>query len=118
MAVASGAGSGSDGAGGRLPYRSGMIVLAMGLGALLCGFLVQGSLHLDGNATLQLPRAVQRILARGGFSLSADGEVANPQLLLIGLGVTLLLVGAAQILNDRMHHETKRAVSPPNTDRG
>lgn len=97
--------------GNRLPYRTGMIVSALGLGALICGFVVRGALRLDGTAALELPRFLQGILARGGFSLSTDTEIPEPQLLFLGLGVTLLLVGAALLLNDWLHREAFHAAT-------
>ena len=92
--------------GGRLPYRSGMIVSAVGIGIALCGFAVKGVLRFDTDTSFHVPRFLQGWLASGGLRIIADAELSDPRLLFAGIGLTFLLVGAAQLVNDFMNRQT------------
>ncbi len=89
----------------RLPYRAGMISSAMGLGVLLIGMAARGALHFDGAAQITAPDFWPDWLVKGGLRIVADGEFSDPRLLFASIGVTLLLIGAVQIINDLMHRD-------------
>ncbi len=89
----------------RLPYRAGMICSAMGLGVLLIGLAAKGALQFDGSAQITAPDFWPDWLVKGGLRIVADGEFSDPRLLFASVGVTLLLIGAVQIINDLMHRD-------------
>lgn len=93
---------GADGAATRrrMPYRSGMMLSAIGIGIAVCGLAFRGALRLDGDASFGVPRVLQDWFVTGGLRVIADTELHDPRLLFAGVGLTFLLVGAVQLLND------------------
>lgn len=66
----------------RLPYRSGMVMLAVGIGVVVFGF------------------AFGRVLEAGG-----DPEFYVPKAIFGAGGVIVLLIGIALLINDRMNRD-------------
>jgi len=68
--------------GARMPYRSGMVTAAVGLGLVIFGFALGGALQQGGENEYYIPRAV--------FG---------------GAGGLVLLIGIALLVNDRMNYK-------------
>jgi hypothetical protein len=67
--------------GNRMPYRSGMVMVAVGLGLAIFGFALTGALQQAGEREFYIPRAV--------FG---------------GGGALVFLIGVALLANDRMNY--------------
>jgi len=89
----------------RLPYRRGMIVSAIGIGIAVCGLAFRGALRFDGDASFGIPRFLSHSFVSGGLRVAADTELHDPRVLFAGIGLTFLLVGAVQLLNDFLNRE-------------
>lgn len=69
-----------EASGPRLPYRSGMVTVAVGIGLIIFGFAVGAAMQQGGEREFYIPRAV--------FG---------------GAGTLVLLIGIALLINDRMN---------------
>lgn len=66
----------------RLPYRSGMVMLAVGIGVSIFGFALSHAIRLGGDPEWQVPRAM----------FGAGGAI-------------VFLIGIALLINDRMNRD-------------
>jgi protein-S-isoprenylcysteine O-methyltransferase Ste14 len=68
--------------GSRMPYRSGMVTVAVGIGSIIFGFLIGMAMQQAGEREYYIPRAV--------FG---------------GSGALVLLIGIALLVNDKMNYK-------------
>ncbi len=66
----------------RMPYRSGMVMVAVGIGLAIFGFAIGAAMRQGGEADYYIPRAV--------FG---------------GSGALVLLIGVALLVNDKMNYQ-------------